>query len=528
MRKLSKMLSIMLVMALCVSLAFTGCTSKDASKPADTSAQSSSSTAGTSESAAPTAEPLEKVNLVGYLLGTKPTDGPKVMAEINKKMETDINATIDLRYIDFADVATKYPLILSAGEDVDFLFGNVSYTQNAAKGAYAQIKMEDVQKYMPLTFKATPEDAWTDALVDGKIYMIPQAFDEIQTSGIYYREDLREKYNVPEIKTLDDIVPFLEAVKKNDTKVLPYQGQELFAICGYYLNEKYGIGENLADNVVGYDLDDSSYKLYTYFDADYEKGFKAAAAWMKGLQDKGLVPKNALASKSNEVDLFKNGKIAMRTGMLEGYPGIYSDIAASGTMKLGFLPVMTPKGSTSARPHIGNGVAFASSSKNLQRAMMALDLVCQEKSYNWLAAFGIEGTNYIINAEGKHEVAPGIDKAKNPYSLHAAGWWFINRDIWPAMSTENKEYLDKKAELKTKVKANMLKSFNPNLDSVKTEVANIANVKGQFEKPMQVGMVKDVDAAYKILQENLKAAGYDRVIAEIEKQKAEFIKSHTK
>ncbi|MNR58064.1 hypothetical protein D3C85_1789760 [compost metagenome] len=58
---------------------------------------------------------------------------------------------------------------------------------------------------------------------------------------------------------------------------------------------------------------------------------------------------------------------------------------------------------------------------------------------------------------------------------------------------------------------------------MKTEVANLANVSTQYANPLYIGAVKSVDESFAILTDKMKAAGIDKVKAEVEKQTAEFL-----
>lgn len=517
MKKLIQIVSMILVEALCVALVLTGCGSSNFSTPIVAPTQAS------------TTPQLDKVTLIGYLLGQVPPAGPEVMTEVNKKLEKDINASIDLRYISLAEYQTKYPLILAAGQDVDWLYGNVNYIQNAVKGGYFEITMKDVGKYMPLTFKATSEAAWQDALVNGKIFMIPQSFKELDTGAIFHREDLRKKYNVPEIKTVADYVPYMEAIKKNEPGMMPYQGtpDDIMTMFNFYIESISGFAYYKGEGgMFFYNIDDPTYKLVGFFDDEFLAAYKKSAQWIKGIYAKGLLPKNAFANKTAAKDLFKAGKSAMSSDAFEQLTSVRSDAKGAG-WEVGCCPMLSPAGHVTIRPATGNGVSIAASCKNPQRVMMAMDLIFQEKSYNYLVSFGIEGRHYVMK-DGKLDIAPGIDPAKNPYGLYAAGWWFTNRDQWPPMVSQDRYYLGKKKEMLAAVQPCMLQGFNPDFESVKTEAANITNVLSQYNKPIKLGMVKDIDTAIKELQDKLKVAGYEKVQTLVRAQAQKYITAHTK
>ena len=89
----------------------------------------------------------EHVDLVMYLLGDPPSDLDRVLAEINKLAEEELNATLTMEYIPWSDMGTRYSLILSSGEKCDLMFTGdwAYYLQEATKGAFNEITMEKLE-----------------------------------------------------------------------------------------------------------------------------------------------------------------------------------------------------------------------------------------------------------------------------------------------------------------------------------------------------------------------------------------------
>lgn len=52
----------------------------------------------------------EHVTLSLYLYGSPGAANEDILAEINKKLTEDINTSIEVKYIDWGDINTKYPL----------------------------------------------------------------------------------------------------------------------------------------------------------------------------------------------------------------------------------------------------------------------------------------------------------------------------------------------------------------------------------------------------------------------------------
>ncbi|MNE60596.1 hypothetical protein D3C80_1557530 [compost metagenome] len=90
---------------------------------------------------------------------------------------------------------------------------------------------------------------------------------------------------------------------------------------------------------------------------------------------------------------------------------------------------------------------------------------------------------------------------------------------WP------QSYIDHRNSVGEKLKPQLYAGFTFNTESVKSQIANIANVSTQYGSPIWIGAVKDVDAAFEQLTEKLNAAGIDKVKAEVERQTQEYLAS---
>ncbi|WP_309120201.1 ABC transporter substrate-binding protein [Paenibacillus sp.] len=516
----NKILSFTLAILLGV-MTLSACANQDSSNNSNNS-NTKSPTASESNSEAPnesSTPPLDKVTLKFVLLGEAPKDNEAVMAEVNKKLEADINATIELTYIPFADISTKYPLVLTSPHDWDVIFGNVNYVSNAVKGGYREILLTDVEKYMPLTHKATSESMWSDVAVNGKVYMIPQTFKELDVGTAFYREDLRKKYDVPEIKTYQDFGPYFQAIKDNEPDMRPVEGtpDDVKALFGGMLQ---GWGGFKVQNLVHFNAENKEYKTTGLLDPEFVAIYTEAAKTMKDWMDKGYLPKNAFAQKTTAAELAKVGVSGYWANAFENYAQYSNDMIAKG-WELGAVNSLPPGGTAMIRPANGNGFSFSPKTDNYERALMAIDLLHQEPSYNLLLAFGIEGKHYNM-VDGKLAI---ISADPNPYPMYGAGWWSNNRDQWPPLESYTQQYIDTKKALLEVAKPYLLNGFNVDESNIKTEMANISNVYKQYAIPIELGVVKDVDVAVAELIEKYQKAGAQKVVDEVHKQIAEFIKS---
>jgi putative aldouronate transport system substrate-binding protein len=94
MKKSMGKLSLILALAMATSTVIAGCSKAKTEQPASGS--------GTDTKA------LSSVKLKMYLLGDKPKDYDTVYGEISKQMQQKINATLDVNFIAWGDLSTKY------------------------------------------------------------------------------------------------------------------------------------------------------------------------------------------------------------------------------------------------------------------------------------------------------------------------------------------------------------------------------------------------------------------------------------
>ncbi|QYK67496.1 ABC transporter substrate-binding protein [Paenibacillus sp. S02] len=474
----------------------------------------------------------KEVVLKGYLLGEAPKGMPDVLVKLNEKLKKDINATIELNYIGWGDVQSKYPLLLASGEDVDFIFSADwnYYVEQANKGAFYELKPEDIAKYMPKKSASIDSSAWEEAKINGKIFMIPKTTPDSNVFVSVLRKDIMAEAGLTEVKTLSEIGPYLEAVKKNHPDMIglnldsqvdlptPYQ---------HLMRDKIGyvssVGGGPLAQGVAYDFTDPTGKIYSMVEEPYLSAQKYAAGIMKNWYDKGYVNKNPYANKIRSKDNFVEGKSAVAFGNSIDIASTLEAAQAKG-IETYIIPSLMPNGKVPIGNYIGAGISIAANSKNPERVMQAFDLIMEDPSYVYLTYFGIEGKNYVITPDDKIGLPEGVTADTNTYPPDAAGFWFVNKALFKPMSTWPQTYIDfwkKQNEYNTS--DFVFKGFSFNSENVKTQIANLANASTQYANPIYIGSVKDVDKAFDELAKNLNSAGLDKVKAEVQTQAEEFM-----
>lgn len=496
-------------------------------------AGTSSTTSGDSGTAAP--DHSKEVKLVGYLLGEAPKGMPEVMAALNEKLKKDINATLEINYIGWADVASKYPLVLATGDNVDFVFAADwnFYVSEATKGAFLPLDENMLKTNMPKYFAKQDPAAYKAAQVDGKQYMIPTTTPDRKAGVVLLRKDIMDKSGLTNPTKMSDLEPYLAEVKKDYPDMVPLNldsQYDLPAPFGGLVEEKFAYAGAPLDSgdpsAVGVysDQEDPAGKIVSITDEPVMSSFKYAAGIMKKWYDAGYVNKNPYSNKVRSKDNFCEGKSGVAFGNSIDIQATIASCTSKG-IDTYIMPVLSPTGHAASNSWLNNGVAIAANSKNPERAMEALDLIMEDPTYVYNAYFGIEGKNYALTADDKLTLPEGVTADNNTYPPDAAGFWFVDKDYFKPSATWSESYTALNDKIKDYLLPPTYLGFSFNSESVKSQIANLKNVSSQYFLPITIGAVKDVDQSLNALVSKMNAAGVDKVKTELETQAAAFLAS---
>ncbi len=520
MKKVSKLFSLVLIISLLFSLAGCGGNNTDDSSGSTTAA--ATTTEATNAEATNTADNgidiSKPVKLTGYLLGDRPAGMDDVLTEINKKLTTDINATMEINYIGWGDLDSKYPLVLASGENIDWIYTAnwCKYAQESTKGSFLELSEDLLKKYMPKHYENCDPIAYSQSMVNGKFYMVTSSSSDSILKVVLIREDLRKKYGVAEINKITELDSYFEAIKKNEPSMIPFNGDNNYDLNLMMLNMLPQYGDVLGNSGLYYDWQSPEPKVLKVTDEPFANDYKNAATQLKTWYDKGFINKDIFASKVSSKDNFVQGKSATAFANLTNCHDFVNKAAENG-WEIKVIPVLTPNGKVSSSPYTSNGVAIAAKSPNPERTMMALDLLMEDESYVNLDYLGIEGKNYVVK-DGKIALPDGVTTETNPYPVDAAGFWFINKNLLKPFESKPDQVIKLYEDVKGYTINPGMDNWVPDISNIKTEVANLQQVSTQYQNPIFVGAIKDVNDAIKTLADKQNAAGVDKVVAELQKQ----------
>ena len=185
--------------------------------------------------------------LTMYLLGDRTEDFDKVFSLINGKLQNKVNAELEVKFLSWGEYTQKYPLLFASGEDFDIIYSAdwAFYNAQSTKQGFYEFTQENLKKYAPLTAATIYDEAWEQAKVNGKVYMLPMNFSELKGNVYLIRGDLMKKYGMTEVDSLDKLEKYLTHVKEKESNLIPLGvGSEYDAMMVYdiMINKAIEIG----------------------------------------------------------------------------------------------------------------------------------------------------------------------------------------------------------------------------------------------------------------------------------------------
>jgi putative aldouronate transport system substrate-binding protein len=522
---MKKVLATLLALTMSVGM-LTGCgnASTGTTETTTDTAATTDQTTDSTQTETATIDTSKEVNLVMYLYGSEGVANQDILDALNAKLKESINATLEIKYIDWGDITTKYPLLWASGEDFD-----MAYVASGAAVPYATLAKQDalvditdmLDTYAPTLKAALTDTAWKSMNVDGKIYGVPSTYSEYTAYGFVTRSDLLEKSGLTSVSSVADMETYMDAALKEG--YTPLNGSSnlamdlykmLVATTGEWIDAP-GVPSSemyLVSNTSSSD---------TVFHPAFTDEFEAFAVKMNEWANKGYWSSDVLSATQSAKDNFYNGLSSAYithqpdwTGsygtQLQKLPGIDSE----------FYCFPEANGKIIRKMGCENATAISATSKNPERALMLIEqLMTNEECYD-LFQYGILGREYEV-----------VDnKITQPASYNAevdgggfAGWALRTDEFNIQSSTEDDRRYTLNAAWDKVAIDNPYVGFSFDSTNVSAELSAVANVDATLGIQIMLGKTsQDPVAAVAEYRKELKAAGIDTIIAEVNKQLADF------
>ena len=437
--------------------------------------------------------------------------------EINKYLAEEHDMDIDLQLImtDYGNYPQKMQMVISSGEEYDICWTsdwNNNYYENINKNAF--VELDDLlDEYAPELKASMDEGVWDATRVKGSIYGVPAQQIFSKQNYVVVVKKYADKYGLDTstVHSLKDLEDFFIQVKKDNPEMYPFAASSN-GIVGKS-NLSIGFEPIAGSQVPGViRLDQTDYKVLNQYKDMPEllDFYKMMYRW----QQEGLVRQDAATVSDNAVPDMKAGKhIACVNATYK--PGVETVESNNfGGKEVVVIPIS--EGYSATTSMVSSLNAISRTSKNPELAMKLLNLVNTDaKLYN-LLCFGIEGTHYTLNDEGK--AVSDDSKGYNPN----VDWMFGNQFNGLLREGQADDDWERTKEMNENATPSRIRGFSFDSTAVTNEMAAVSSVVDQYALSLETGAV-DPEATMPQFIEKLEAAGSQTIVKEMQKQLDEWV-----
>ncbi|CAM4389423.1 putative aldouronate transport system substrate-binding protein [Paenibacillus endophyticus] len=439
--------------------------------------------------------------------------GDFVENELNDRLKKDLNMKLELTYIPWSNYQQKLELALSTGEDYDLFWYGAPFVSVYYTKGYIQPLDELLDQYGQDLIKHIPDENFKQNRIDEKLWAIPsQAFTSAgKFSSVMVRQDLLEKVNLSEIKTIADLELFFKRMQAIDPSYYGYletdRGHEML------WRELTDRNYSSLDERMLFMVDEDSGEMLSYVESDvYKKVAQLRESWV----NMGIIDKNLVGNPAAKIDQENAGKLLFRVGAVSrAMENLQTARNADPNARLReyYLAKEKPKFITTPS---NEAFMITAASENPERAMMFMNWILKNKdNYNFII-YGVEGKDYELE-NGK------IKQLTNDQLIYE--WMWRNKDYFLAPASVEDDIIDDMLMNDENSRISKLFGFHFNEASVKNEMAQVMAVYKEKIEPINFGLAS-YEEYYEDAIAALKKAGFDIVFAELKKQFSEFQLQH--
>lgn len=447
------------------------------------------------------------VTLKWYLPGVMDgADCQEVLEYANQKLEEKYNMRVDFSFIDGGNFTEKLNAINAAGQEYDLVFTSNwanDFHKNVTNGCLLDIS-ELLPQYAPTLYKNTDENVWKALTFDGKIYSVPNWQEQAKGCGLIIDKSKLDKagMTIDDLNTMDDLTTYVKkvhAVEPNTNHI---------GVDWEFMAYKYGIqGIGVGSVAVDYTKEGKPVLFNTYDSEGYEDYVKLVDSWEKEGLIRNYIDTEANASKKEvRTNLFQIAGYAPENDVAMSISRGYDCV----TKLFSDKAVMSTSGIYAALTGV------SATTKHAEEAVKMLEIINTDKEIFNTLLWGIEGKHYtkIDNDHIKLTEGSAYNNIADFYLGSAANSYVMegqSADVWDKIKKYNDDAV-----------VSPILGCNFVTDNIQSELSNCQTIISKETTELNRGLCDDVDAALKNFREQLKAAGIDRVVAELQSQVDEW------
>ncbi len=459
-------------------------------------------------------EKLEYVKLKMLNYGDKPDTGnyDQVWAELNKMLLEKLNCEIEVEWLTAADGSNKMSLILAGNEYFDMTYTAkwFGYSENSSKNGFHPISEEELAAYAPNVYANTDPIVWDQVRINGNIYMIPGLDVGIrQFVALCIRGDLREKYGLEPIDSVEDLVKYMDTIAENERGIEATRGVGMLREMLNYTPNGLCFSYNSAKNFAFYRIDDPDLKLFNIYKADETIAY---FRMVREAYEKGWWAADAIANANGDgVSDFVAGVTAVALQNVSTMNSAAKQVANEHPEWKPEVYYVNWDKPLVLDSYGGNGTAISRNSNYPERCLMVMDYILTNEDANNLIMYGIKGVNWDLDENGRRynlngDYVPGCNW----------NWTNVDYKISAADDWANVPEIEKNAY--SNAKSLPIAMFNFDDSALTTEIAICQAILEEYKPGLNYGMYEDPEATLKEMCEKLDAAGAEQIIAEQQRQ----------
>jgi putative aldouronate transport system substrate-binding protein len=440
--------------------------------------------------------------LVWWQIGTTQPGLAEDLKVISDYTQEKIGVRIDVKQAGWGEASQRFNTMVNGGEDFDILFTEIgSYNRFVAVGAFADIT-ELAPEAAPKLWETIPPVLWDGVKVKGRIYSVPTYKDSSKTLYYYWDHALVEKYGIDVNRTdwayLDQVFRRIKAGENSRYyPLLLARGSNMFVFDAY---------DSLAANLppLGVRLDDGTRRVVnTLEQPEILEKLRYLHAWYEA----GII--NPDANMADSDPKYKPFFIA------HAWPSVAASYATSAGIDQ-YDPVKYFGPSYSTDSIQGSMNAISANSKYKKEALRFLELVNTDAKLRDMLAYGIEGKHFAYVNDGT-----AVQRIRTDWPLvnYQEGNYFIETPE----NTVPPGYWDEVRRQNEEAVPSVLLGFMMDLEPVQNEIVNCRSSWEKYGVDLVTGARNPDEILPGVIAE-LKASGFDAVMAEAQRQIDEFFK----
>ena len=419
----------------------------------------------------------------------------------------EINTKVELMYLPWTEngAGGKVDLMIAGGQEFDACIIDPKWAANSYSKQYLTDLTDVIEKYLPDWRENVDPTAFEAYHFGDGIYAIP--IGNKPTGGVFetvcVRQDIMEAIGMEDIRTLEDLTKYAEQAKEKYGLYATYDlASSAYIVRGTSDRSLYDLGSGLW-------VDQNTHELINFAESPE---FEAAVRLYNDWYAKDLIPKDIL---TNTVTLpFQANMSSLMRGtcgttLIENEPGLRTVVPEGRTKEYW----ISPEKPIYKASYENTAFQVPSISNKADRVAMFVNLLQKNTEMANLFAYGIEGTDYEI-VEGK------VSRINTEELFYE--WMIYNVKISTPTTAYSDEFMEVYKTWDDEALPSVTFGFSIDYSNVKTEKAHIDSVWNEYANPMLAGL-KDYDSNIETLKSELKAAGWDKYVAEVQTQLDAFL-----